>query len=287
MNIAIATSAEPKDRYKDIQLLIAALEEMGATGEKVIWDRPEVNWAAYDAVLIDSTWDYTEKPDTFLKWCQEASNKSLLVNPLEIIRHNYKKEYLLTLAQAGLNVPHTSIIKATSSIEPHTLPKNASKIVVKPVIGAGGSDTLLFDNLQDALGSSVFMDMLKTRNVLMQTYVPEIETLGEVGAVFIADRLSHCVLKKPGDDDFRVQYQYGGTTTLIEPPDNIQNLYQQVTAVLRVRPTYMRLDFVPTTIPTIMEVEMVEPDKYFSIFPKAAKMLASALLNKQSVSASF
>ena len=76
-----------------------------------------------------------------------------------------------------------------------------------------------------------------------------------------------------------MQYQYGGTTALIEPPIYTQDLYDQIVDALGISPLYMRLDFIPTDSPTIMEVEMVEPNKYFSLYPKSAELLAKALIS--------
>lgn len=277
MRVAIATSDEQKEWYGDIELLIESLKQDGVASESVIWDKSGIDWASYNVVLIDSTWNYTEKPQAFLKWCESVSVTSKLVNSLEIIKLSSSKRYLVTLGSAGLNIPITDILETHDTVSNRILSTYGDKVVIKPLVGASGVDTFLYDNIQSAVQISEVNNLLAKEAVIIQSYVHEIETLGEFGAVFIGGQLSHCVLKKPAANDFRVQYQYGGITTLVDAPKYTQELYEQVVSALNVNPLYMRLDFIPTNNPTIMEVEMVEPNKYLSLYPKSAELLAKAI----------
>lgn len=153
-----------------------------------------------------------------------------------------------------------------------------NRVVIKPVIGADGVGTYLFANIQAIINSSTTAHLKSGNAWLLQDYVPEIKTLGEIGAIYIGGKLSHCVLKKPAGKDFRVQHQYGGTAELTEAPHYVDALYHDVVSALDISPTYMRLDFIPTTTPMIMEVEMVEPHKYFALCPEGAIKLAQCLV---------
>lgn len=81
----------------------------------------------------------------------------------------------------------------------------------------------------------------------------------------------------PNGDDFRVQHQYGGVTSLVDAPSCTQDLYKRAVSTLNIEPAYMRLDFIPAETPVVMEVEMAEPNKYFSLHPPGAELLAAAI----------
>lgn len=280
MKIALVTSDEEKDWYEDIELVIKSLRINGAQAEQVIWDMPNIDWASYDIVCIDSTWNYTEKLEEFLRWCDKISTTSKLVNSSNIVKLSSNKRYLLTLADAGITIPPSHILTAATPIPNELASKFTGKVIVKPVVGANGVGACLFDNFALMLQSPTFTNMLAEQDMIVQTYIPDIETSGELGAIFISGELSHCVIKMPSGDDFRVQYQYGGVTTLVEAPDYAQDLYEQIISILAISPTYMRLDFIPAETPIVMEVEMVEPNKYFSLYPHGAELLARALMSQ-------
>jgi len=280
MRIAVVTSAEYEYDYTDIEIIVRAIEHKGHIAETVLWDAPDVDWANFDTIFIDSTWDYTEKYDAFLAWCRHVSTISNLVNSLEIIELSSNKRYLLTLAAAGLRLPQTDILAQSAPVDEAVLARYQGKIVIKPLVGSSGVGTVLFDNREALINADGFKVLHAKGDLLVQEYMPEIKTLGEVSAIFIAGQLSHCVLKKSAPGEFRVQCHYGGVTTLTTPPAYVEKLYRQVASALGVNSTYMRLDFIPADEPIVMEVEMVEPDKFYTLYPEGADILADALVGK-------
>src|SRR5437763_1977047 len=71
----------------------------------VVWDDAEVDWAAFDLVVVRSTWDYTGRRDAFVAWAQSVGRR--LVNPPEVIRWNTDKRYLADLEEVGLPIVPT------------------------------------------------------------------------------------------------------------------------------------------------------------------------------------
>lgn len=275
MNIAIATDSEPKDWLIDIKLLVNALAERGATSSITVWDDPTVNWGNFDAVLINSTWDYTYKYEFFKEWCKNVSSQTRLINDLKTITMSNNKNYLLLLQDAGIALPRTSIYRRTCEVDPK---KHSGEVIVKPLIGAGGINTFRFKDINAAISDEHVTELHQSTDLLVQDFIQEISELGEMGAIFMNGLLSHCVLKMPGKNDFRVQFEYGGRTRLASPPDYINNYYAQLMSALDCEPTYTRIDFIPAKEPILMEVEMVEPHMFFDLYPKGAQNLVNAIL---------
>lgn len=276
-HVAIVTSEEPKPWYPDIDLLVAALGRLGVEAQEVVWNDKQIDWERYDRIFIDSVWDYTEKYEDFFRWAEQASVRSKLINPLDIVRGNSDKSYLLRLQDSGIPVPFTTLVKAGSTIDCELASKYDRGVVVKPAIGADGVGAYRFDDFYTMQASEVAQVLVAEGDLLIQDYQKEIHTLGEYGAIFIGGELSHCVHKQPGSNDFRVQFEYGGTTKLTTAPEYLDEYYRKIISVLDCNPAYMRLDFIPSLEPIIMEVEMIEPNKYFALFPEGADTLARCI----------
>ena len=43
-------------------------EALGEEAEPAVWSDPDVDWSAYDVVLVRTIWDYFERHDEFLAW---------------------------------------------------------------------------------------------------------------------------------------------------------------------------------------------------------------------------
>jgi hypothetical protein len=66
----------------DMPLLVDALGRVGVNADVQPWDA-DIDWSAYDGVVIRSTWDYVERLDEFLAW---AAAVPRLANPAPMIR---------------------------------------------------------------------------------------------------------------------------------------------------------------------------------------------------------
>ena len=58
---------------------------------------------------------------------------------------------------------------------------------------------------------------LERSGCLLQRFVPESQSRGEISLVFLSGRFSHAVLKRPRAGDFRVQMDFGGSLATATP----------------------------------------------------------------------
>lgn len=103
-----------------------------AGAEWRLWDDPTVDWEAYDRVVLRSVWDYTQRIDDFLAWCERVGPERLRNTP-ELVAFNADKRYL-----GELGVP----IVPTAFVGPDGPPPAfEGEVVVKPNVSAGARDT--------------------------------------------------------------------------------------------------------------------------------------------------
>src|SRR5688500_8722371 len=99
--IALATAIAAAGLDDDMPALLGACTKAGLHAQVLAWDDPTVSWQRFDAVLLRSTWDYTERLAEFLRWCERVDRVSKLFNPLPVLRWNTDKHYLAELAERG------------------------------------------------------------------------------------------------------------------------------------------------------------------------------------------
>ena len=66
--IAFATYRAEPELDPDDRPVAAALRQGGVEVVPVVWDDPSVEWSAFDAVVIRSTWDYHLRPAEYEAW---------------------------------------------------------------------------------------------------------------------------------------------------------------------------------------------------------------------------
>jgi glutathione synthase/RimK-type ligase-like ATP-grasp enzyme len=130
---------------------------------------------------------------------------------------------------------------------------------VKPCISAGAQNTLIVnkDNLNERIEE--IGQLLKAEDYIVQPFVKEIKN-GEWSFLFFNSQYSHCSLKTPKKDDFRVQHYHGGTISYPTPsPLHIE----QAGTYLKSLPQstlYARVDGVIVNNSfELMELELIEP----------------------------
>jgi glutathione synthase/RimK-type ligase-like ATP-grasp enzyme len=153
--------------------------------------------------------------------------------------------------------------------------------VVKPVVGASGHDaTLVTPGRAHALAAAIDEGRIR-RPVIVQPFVEDIRTRGEWSMVFIDGELTHSVLKRPAQRDFRVQSSYGGTFGRANPPQVVAESGLRSLGGLATAPLYARVDGVETGAGfLVMELEVHEPSLYFGVAPEAARVFAEAILRR-------
>ena len=82
--IAFVTYSPDPAIHPSDQLIADALAARGVTVLPAAWDDPSVDWSAFDAAVIRSTWNYFDKPTEFAAWLDHIESVGLpLMNPLK------------------------------------------------------------------------------------------------------------------------------------------------------------------------------------------------------------
>lgn len=279
--VAVATSKAAGDDDVDMGALLNAIGASGMTGEAVEWDA-ECDWGEFDLVVVRSTWDYARRVPEFLSWVEHVSRATLLANPADVIRWNMNKRYLRDLAQARVPVVPTTYLSPGGQIE---LPD--ADIVVKPVISAGAWNTGRYRPTERAEAIE-HVRMLHRDGIeaMVQTYVKEIDTMGERALIFFDGQFSHAmrkdaVLQKSGIDNDRFPHPNLGRYMPTEA-----ELAVALSALGAVRGSdrplpYARVDMVPDPegAPVLMEIELIEPNLFMVWSEGAVQRFVTGLAN--------
>ena len=270
--IALATYADLPEGPGGDALLAKALEERECRPEWVVWNDPQVDWGAYDLVVLRSTWDYPDHLDAFRQWVRSAGVVTRLVNPPNLVLGNLHKGYLADLGD--LAVP-TVVVPAGMTVDLARLRWDA--VVVKPAAGVGGFGAVRqatqadLDGLTLAEGGGT--------DAVVQPYMRSVEHSGETSVVCIGGEPTHAVRKLPAAGEFRTHEHWGGRAEVIEPTPDALARTRAVLATLRSVPAYARVDLLDADDgPKVAELELVEPYLWFEVEPEAADRLAGLLV---------
>jgi glutathione synthase/RimK-type ligase-like ATP-grasp enzyme len=289
MRIALATCSELPAHEVDDLALHRALERRGVDFELVAWDEADVDWGAFDACLIRTTWDYAERREAFLAWAEGAARVTLLFNPVEVVRWNTHKRYLAELEGAGAPVTPTLWIERGTAFDLRgaLAERGWERAFLKPMVGATARQTLRFDADAEGLARAEahLARTLGNEGMMLQPYLSSVETEGERSAVFVDGAFSHCVRKIPVPGDYRVQDDFGARDEPCELEPGERALARRVVELVPQRPgsprlLYARVDFLRDGAGKVRlnELELVEPSLFFRHAPQAAERLADGLI---------
>src|SRR4051812_21103606 len=212
-DVALVTCAEFPDGDVDDHLLAGALTRDGLSVEFVGWDDPWARWPAARLAVVRSTWDYFGRVDAFCDWADYVGSVTELRNDAATIRWNSHKRYLLDLADNGIPIVPTRLVRAGEVAE-----LGPGQHVVKPAVSGGAERTTRFASQTD-------LDTLAaTDDVLVQPYVEGIESNGELSIVCIDGEPSHVVRKVPAAGDFRTQEDHGADIIAVDLADSHRSL---------------------------------------------------------------
>ena len=247
--IALASTSAARKVDEDHAPLAAALEALDLIVEAPSWDDPQVDWQRYDLVLPRATWNYTNDYPKFLRWLDQVSGDSWLLNDAATVRWSTNKRYLLDLIAAGL-------------------PRGARRYLARDELAARAHAAALHS---------------EGRELITQPYLSDVDTYGETAMVCFEGRFSHAVRKGPllplgrnSDPDLFLAEQM----SVREASAAERALADRVLAWLAPRrPLYARIDLIRdhAGVPCILELELAEPSLFFSLAPGSAARLAGAI----------
>lgn len=297
--IALVTANGVGDLDEDMPLLEAALRGAGVAVETPCWDDPLVDWTSYQAALLRSTWDYTDRIGEFLAWCDHCAARTRLLNPPEVVRWNTDKHYLADLARAGVPVVPTRFVEpgddahaalaaflagGESSV---TVGRSVgfSDFVVKPAIGAGSRDAARYRRSEAGRAREHLARLLAAgRSTLLQPYLEQVDRCGETAVLYFGGAFSHAARKGP-----LLRAGAAMVEGLFAPEDiqardadqqELETAAAAFAAIPFASPIYARIDLLRDAqdSPVVLELELTEPSLFLAQAPGAAERFVQHIL---------
>ena len=265
---------------KVLARLQRALDGVGITTVPTPWTE-HINDASglqgFAQVLPLLAWGYHFDHARWLRACRSWEQAGLpLANPAQVLAWNSDKRYLGKLAERGIAIPATTWTDDLTREQLDAMfdATGAEELILKPSVSGGAWKTrrLRRGDALDVLSDGSTM--------LLQPYLPTIETEGETSLLFFGGHMSHVVNKRPVPGEFRVQEEFGGLYNVLDaPPADALALANQVLSAIDAPLLYARIDMVPDADGRwlLMEAELIEPDFYLGKDPRQGAGFAQAL----------
>jgi len=281
VTVVFATCSHQPFITADDQPLADALTARGFHVEPEPWTDidPDTHLVS-DPVVLRSTWDYHRVPTMFVAWLDAmADSGRVLLNPADVARANIDKSYLQAMTTAGIAMPHSRWIDKPDAVILNAILQEEHWVqaVLKPRIGATAHGTFLITS--ESLPAEEDLAPARASGALVQEFIPEIRDHGEMSLVYAGGVFSHAVVRRAKDGDFRVQKDFGGAVEAVMPSPAILAFGESVMAQVPESCVYARVDVVASPRgPLLMELELIEPELYFSIVPGSAERMADAIV---------
>lgn len=271
-DVLLATCAALADGGPEAGLP-ALFAARGIEAEFAVWDDPDVDWSAAGVVAIRTTWDYAEKLDAFVSWTRVVAQRTRLVNAAEVIGWNTDKRYLHDLADWGLPVVPTAVVKTSAELEAAVTSHHVA--VVKPVVGVRGIGLQVWSE-----GDPV---PPVDRPMLVQPLVESVLSDGEVSVFVMAGRPVRQVVKLPAEGEVRVHPEHGGRYQIeplqAETAALATDAVGKVAARFGVDIPYGRADLLRWGGSWVIgEIEVIEPSLYIDVDPAIADAYVDAII---------
>ncbi len=253
--------------------LRAVCKANGVSIEDPAWDNETVDWRSFDAVMIGTTWDYCDRLDEFIDHLHRINAHAPVFNPPDLVRWNSNKRYLRDLEKKGAGLIPTLWHEASENINWNEVFDGfeADQVVVKRQVGANGEGQFRLKR-GEALPPT-------NHPIMIQPFLDTVVSEGEYSFVFVDGEISHSIIKRPADNDYRIQTTYGGTEAVAEPSGADLKTAGSIVQMIDPPPLYARVDMLrnPDGDLCLMELELIEPFLYPLQGPEFADRIFSAL----------
>ncbi|HET9477334.1 MAG TPA: hypothetical protein VFP63_07585 [Dehalococcoidia bacterium] len=274
--VFIATERVLPEADPDEDLLLEALAAAGVEPRLATWSDDGIDWSAGALTVIRSTWDYHHQREEFVDWAERVGGRTQLWNPAPVVRWNSHKGYLLRLADAGVPVVPTVLLRqgAPANLAEIMSQRGWMRVVVKPAVSASSYRTLHAGAETIDEGDAHLRELLAERDALVQPYVASVEDYGERAVIWIDGRFSHAVRKSPrfsADDE--------AVSEALPIAEDERLVAERTLAAVNEPLLYARIDLARDSDgrPQVMELELIEPSLYLLQSPDALSRLVSAI----------
>jgi glutathione synthase/RimK-type ligase-like ATP-grasp enzyme len=289
--VALVSARAARGLDEDMPPLLAAFAAAGVSAEIADWDDARVEWRGFDAALLRSTWDYTERLSEFLSWVARTAACTTLLHPPAVVRWNSDKHYLAQLAEQGLPTVASRFCEpdeeAAQVLQQFLAQQHEAELVVKPAVGAGSRDTRRHARtaVPQILGHMrALLDA--HRSVLLQPYLPSVDRDGESALIYLGGRFSHAIRKGP-----LLPADAPATASLFAPEQitpraagaDERAVGERILAALPFGALlYARVDLIRGAHgePRLLELEITEPSLFLAQAPGSAERLVAATLQR-------
>jgi glutathione synthase/RimK-type ligase-like ATP-grasp enzyme len=281
MKIGILTCDKLPELLISEQVLIPALSKHNIDAKAVVWNDKNIVWSTFDYLIFRNTWDYFEKETEFNIWLDHIEKLGIkTLNPIAVIKQNKHKFYLREMEKQGILILPTLFIDKTDQLNlKEIIPSHWKKAVIKPAFSAGSYLTEVFDVEAIDQINTQYQNIAQEKELLLQEFMPEIQTLGETSFIFFNKKFSHAVNKKPAEGDFRIQSQFGGKYAFTKPSPELIKKSQNIVNIFSGDLLYARVDgIVIENELHLMEVECIEPDLYFELCEGALDLFVNTIV---------
>lgn len=268
--------------FDDERPVIHALEKRGMSVWRTNWDNPDFDWSQSGNLVFRSTWDYFDRFPEFSKWLEQVSGQTRLINPHSIIKWNMDKHYLQDLSNKGINIPPTLYIEPG---DPRSLLKifqetGWSDSILKPCVSGTARHTYRLHPGNIAVHETVFKELIAVESMMLQEFQDNVISKGEMAFVLFGGKYSHAVLKRARTGDFRVHEDYGGSVEAYMASQDEIDFAENIVSLCDPLPVYARVDVIwdNSNRLCVSELELIEPELWFRLFPQAAELFADAIL---------
>lgn len=278
MRIALVGMMHLPEPDHDEAPVLAALRRAGHDSRVLHWDSddPGHDPAAFDVCILRATWDYFLRLEEFRAWLERAASVSILRNPLPAVLWNLHKRYLLELADAGIPIIPTALLArgSTTSLRETVGGHQWDRVVIKPAVSAASWKTRRFDAVQLNEAASFLNQEIAHRDMLIQPFIEEVTSGGELSIVWIDGEVTHIIRKAP---------RFHGSDESVTPCERLDDRHvafaQGVLAAAKQDALYARIDIVERTDGTILlsELELIEPSLYFPYSRSALERFTAAV----------
>lgn len=279
MRLRIATCRPLPEADEDEELLLAALAARGVEARMAAWNDPAEDWDARLPTVIRSTWDYVHELPRFLAWAERAARSGPLWNPLEVVRGNVHKRYLLELEARGVATVPTALVERGRGPALAELARERgwSRLMIKPAVGASSYGARRFEAHEHGPAQQHLDALLARGDALVQPYLESVEGHGERALCWIDGELTHAVRKNP-----RFADGFESVSPALPIADDERDIALRALEPFAQRILYARVDVARASDgrPRLMELELVEPSLFLRQSPRALARLADALARR-------
>lgn len=273
LRIAIATCENNELAAAADEPLVVAFRGLGIEAARVAWDDASADWAAFDGVLVRSTWDWHLEPERYKAWLWTLEARTRVWNSPRAIAWSLDKRCLIELSHAGVRTVPSVAIAGVAELAAFESPWR--DWVIKPALGATAYRTSRIRSREE-LEAWRREHAGFAGGLIAQPFQATVLERGEVSLVFIGGAFSHAVRKVARAGDFRVQAEFGGTTESHRTTDAELELAARCLRHVAEPLAFARIDLLHDEAgdSMVIECELAEPELFFGHRADAAKRLA-------------